>query len=1011
MPESPWGVNPWGVTPWGIGFGFDPELLVAPAFVNSRPYPPDITPVEVVSGGLNSIVLDVDVPDVEGFFTGAYLVYYGPKIVARKIIEYQSGRICVLSHDLPITIPAGSIIFLYSSDDNWIPDLVHVGIRPSPDKRLNITTLEFVQSYGVTSLYGVKPQTMLGNPAGTHDAYFAGVGTDEYVILNSSALGPPLSVWATNDSFVGLLLEIDRNRGAGQKRRIVRYDALTKYAWLDRPLPTVPNTESHYKLSNAPNAVMLPMSPSLTSNEVTVQANYAGLLFEHDGSTAAKNLMCLQAQPFDYYDFQAPLQMYTQFTIHQAIMSAGRAGIGFGFAVPGTTPLGVLCEVMHNGGGGIGDLIFRIKGGGGGLLDLTLELNTDPLIISNKTFACFLVYEPFEDVLRIRVHALFPLPGSVLISSAEIPNFKNSGLFDGAPIPSTLLPPYGFFGAGQLGAVTSVQYLSYSFMNAGQYLIKQGVVQGYRDGEVLSSLPVQTEAGLLPLQWKKPWIPRTRGRREPPPGIQLGVDADTKAVVLAKTDLNSQQHIFARNEPQLEDERTRGFLYTIRFKATVEDNTYDAVGPAVGAVIDKALSGRKEIRLALLNDGGERIIGLLTSTTSDSFLADYLMAYRIDWTEWVTCRIIYEPANGGSDKFFGVFINEETKPRLLLTGAVVDSILPHALLSPLTVPGFYFGMVSHESISSFFLKFARYLFNSICYAAQIFYNTTPLLPDDVSLTYRWSSSISAPGTATYVYDVDDRLIAYNGKVCLDTQDAGVPVFYYRDLNTTALTKEHYFDTTDGMVIEFRMQIEHANNIHSGNTKGIWTGVGVVIDDGVDRILLGFADGGQHGTSMFVTGPDPDTGARLEWDNLQKWFEDVMRRPKYWGDYFIQIDWTQEHLYRFERSAAITSDRNAKIAVYVDDAEDPLITIPFRRGKHMDGADTMEGLPGATPRVAWGHLSGAYASKSNWREFLYASSVGFDLHLDQEKTDDVRVKEMVSSDNPVMGAMSVNVEES
>lgn len=1001
-----WGISAWGLSPWGGVFLGPSTLLTAPAFVNSRPYPAEITPVFLLSGGTNNLILDSPAQLEEDFYNGAYLICYGPPYVAvRRIEDYLSGREVVLERDFPYAIPSAAVVFIYA-DDTWIPDLLHMGIRPSADKALELPTFNFIHAAGDQSFDGLREGVTIGDPRLEHSASSTAAGSDQYIVLDSTVPDLPAGSFTTEDSFKGLTVTITRNRAAGEVRRITRYDAINKRAYVDKPYVVAPDSTSYYTIANIPDASLQNYLPPQTSTNIDVDASQAGLILTHSGMSNDRSLIAIRGEVTDYYTHDEPLQLSTTFKIHSATMVAGRAGIVFGFVLPGAPVFGVLCEVMHNGGGGAGDLIFRVSGVGGST-DFSLIPGANPTTITELTLTCSLLYDPDKDHIEVSVNSLFPLPGNNLVNSGVIPNIQSGGLFSGNPVSAAAAPPFSFFGAGRVGASARVQYLRFSFLRLGAYITKRGVMYAVQDSEVLSALPNRSESGKLPLQWRQPWIPVAGGRRTPHSSVEVFLEDGSTAI--DRVTKSDAPFLFVRYEPQLQSVYTRGLLYTISLSAVEGDHgPWDITGAVFGAVIGEPGS-QKVIRLSLIDDLGTRYLGVQMSGTTGLFLADYIRA-ESDWSTARQYRLLYDPASNGLERSLSVYEDNKTEPLFSLKGPFLDSILPSFTGAPISAPGFYFGLMQESSQVKMVVNFVRYLYNLISYAPHLHLGTSAL-PSDPGLSYPWSTQIMGTSTEEYVLERDEEGVEINARVRLTSQGAAPLAFYYRDLPPMP-TKEHGFNTTDGLVAEFRTKITGTpQNVNNGRTKGIWTGVGMVIDDGVDRALMGFGDAGEQGKFIFVTGPNPTTGAPLLWDEIEDWVADAIRQPKRWRKHLYFVDWSAERLYRFERAAAITSDINARFTVFVDDQSTPSLEVFFRRNGHMDGTDVMETLPGSTARIAWGNLSQRYAVVSEWREVAYSVSVGFDVHVDQLLPADARVQLLVDSDRPVLASMAASVEES
>lgn len=983
-----WGTGPWGATPWGGLIG-GPAGTAVVAFVNSRPFPVTVSVVGVAAGGVNNIVLTADALSEVDTYKDFWLVYHGPTaIVSRRIENYLPGRVCELYYDMPFAIPGGANVWLVA-DDSWIPDKLHIGVRPSLGKRIDISTVDYINGYGNSAMDGVRNFTTLGTPEGEHIGFVPEVSDLDSVRLDVLA-SVPAWMFTTEDSFKGLVLKSLRGVGKDQERRVVRYDSSNNLAYLDKELATRLDHTTEYQLINSPSLIMGAVTSPFTSGLVGIKSQYSGMLLEKAAAGNPLGVMCMGSLDNPAYDFSYPLQLQVRVYIFNGALVGGRAGICFGFVMDGNPTLGIMGEVMEVGG----NLVLRISGASGAVHDFLLDtVFTAP--ITNRYYDFRLLYIPEEDELHIdAVDLSVTWPGQIIQDDAKITNVKGSGGFVGRPVYSNQRTPFCFFGIGIAGAASKVQFTRVAFMHVSEFGVKAGKVQGILDGEVISALPNRSEAEELPLDWRQPWLPIAGGSKDPRESTEIKLAEP--GFTIDRTSKEATPYMLARQESQLGIPSSSGFLLTVRVRALASDITpIDHIGAAFGGIVN--IGGTlRDVQASLLEDFGDRLIGIRLAG-GDGELVNEHLAYKSDWRQTKQYRLVFDPAPG--DGSIIIFEDGEKTPLAIIPESLFTS-LP---VSELDYPAMFYGLRPVATKVTLTNELLRYNHNAVCYFPQLYANS-PKLPE-AHTAYPWFKH--GLGTSEYVQEESQPVNGYV-KLVADQNH----VFYYRDLDS-ATVPEHVFRPTDGFVVDFRAAVDEYVNRHTGRSAGTWSGVGMTVDDGGDRHLIGFADGGERGKFIFIPGADPDTGKAMAWEDVHKWVESAVREPARWQDYVHYIDWTQETLYRFERSSAITSDRNARLRLFVNDELEPVIDVAFARGETVIGTDDLGSalpLSGGTPRIAWGSFIDNCQVTSRWREIIYSISVGFDLTLHQRLTFEERDPATVDSARPALGSMVVLAEE-
>lgn len=1001
-----WGFGPWGATPWGGllgGTAIFPPIL---SFVNSRPFPPLITQATISIGGTNNLVLSsTGVLAEAGAYNDFYLFYIGAaSVVSRKIQSYAAGYVCTLEYDLPVAIPALATVLLISPDE-WVPDLVAVSVRPSAGRNIDPSTLKFMTGSGKQGMDGIRKQVLLGNPVMEHRGWNQRLADAQTLYLDDTAAGPPAGSFNVNDAFKGLVVEITRGLGQGQIRRIVRYEQTSRIAHLDYMWDTVPNASSEYRAYTDPSVHFgLVVPPYAAGGTLEVDASLCGLWINKPIPAGnPTGLLCVNGSTPYLYQYDKPILLYTQFSIISATLNgAGRCGIGFGFYVHGSPyPLGVYCEVMHDGV----DLIMRVRGTGG-FQDFVLLAGAAPGAIAPVTYNCQLVYDPVADKFHLDVIQVTPYPGTVVIHDGII-NAVVGGLnYTGCPVYTDQNSPCSFFGTGIVDSASMVQFTSFGFMDQGVYEILNGTVQHVKDATVFSALPNRYEPGKKPLDWYQPWLPAAGGRKDPPGSIRL-LNTKSRDLSIQRITKEQSPYCIAREEPALYDLPTNGFLMQADVRITATDHDpYDVTGAAMGVVLGEA-GTLKLAQLTFIEDFGTPMVGFRVD--SPGLFIDQFLAAKSDWTSFHRYRFIYDPAMLSGEQYIAIHEDDNAYPILLGDSTLMPDLLAAINESPLDRPGFYAGLVTVPSKVKMEIAGLRYLFNLVSYFPQLYKDDAIPTTPDMHLAYPWLRfGLIGPTTATANYTKDyTRAAITNGRMKLTSLTSAV--YYYRNLDAGSVDPAHVFRTDNGFVMEFRMRLEAFQNRNTGMQVGFWSGVGAIADDGVNRFLVGFSEAGFLGRYVFIAGTEPDTGIPLPWASIQTWVTSSMRDPARWRNHVAEVDWTQEHLYRLEISRG-PSGGGSRVSLYLDDNIVPIINLPYQSGKFMDGADALGSLGGSTPRVVWGNLENTCSVVSHWREVLYAVSLGYDVHVNHNYSAAQRGDLSVYTTTPTMTEMSVLAEE-
>jgi hypothetical protein len=318
----------------------------------------------------------------------------------------------------------------------------------------------------------------------------------------------------------------------------------------------------------------------------------------------------------------------------------------------------------------------------------------------------------------------------------------------------------------------------------------------------------------------------------------------------------------------------------------------------------------------------------------------------------------------GSEGFYRLF-NDGTWVRLIqladLGNGVEETELLRVALTSLplstTSPsvGFLQNSLSGESISLLRLGLIRYVTMLKEYRSTVVYPAPPALPiitPDLPWVATTPSELSPEGFDTVITNTISASTIYR--------------------NDTEITH------SSGITLEFRSKVM-AYGVDS--PLNAITGVGVSVDDGTYRTELMFADAGPVlGKVVFFT-------TRDTYDNL---LLDIITGGVKTQGTFGQVDWSQFHLYRIEKTIGGT------LQLFVDESNTPMISVDTQKFKYPNTRGTKQ--------VSFGCLLDNSPSISQWTHVRYSVSTGLDVSIIRpEVTDksrfDMAVNTIVEAEAP------------
>lgn len=964
-----WGISPWGTSSWG-GVPLLSSVVNESIKSNIKPLPPQAISVQVSStgGGAGAVTLDSAHPITEDVYKDSIAIVFDNLFYARRIASYVD-RVLTFTHPFVNPIPNGTTFFILDTK-RWYPDEYIASIYPSDaTKRLDSTTLQFLYGFGRAGWDGFDALRCSGSPQAVHEGRCVEQGDGEGVYLDSSAApSVPLSYWTTDDSFRGMLFAPYQGTGAGQVRRIVRYDGVTQRAYFDRELSETTDTTTKYEVRLDAHVSMQHIDPTgmSTDPDTYVFSHTAGSTLLHLGTAIEKNALTVQALS---YTRGHPVFLHALLYLASVTWDAGRAQVHTGFRVHATgLPLSLHTELMHTGGGGAGDLVLRIWKNNGSYDDITLEVGSPPSMLVSRLLAISAVYSPSSDVLSLRVdEGLTSLPDTLFpVASLDLPNYSSGGLYEGEFLPQQKGGSWGYVSAGKNGAAATVQVLRFHMLCDGGWLVRDGRPVGLRSAQIAGIAADRPLHGRTPLQWQglfRPLTTATAGVSNTA-AASVATDAHTKQTVITKDEETSTAVMLVRFHPCLSHSPPQGFQFDVRMAVRSDEHTpYDNAGVAWGVVAGSSGSSL-DFRLVCLRDVNRKMVGLLLSghTTNGRYLQDYVVVDDVDWEQMTEYRLIHDP----QAQVLYLFINDMIRPRLLLRGPALLSVSP-VWSDSLQSAGAYVGILEQENTDpTVTLEYARLVGTPIGFFSSYTHtDLSAIYPPAYSSAH--SLTEDTPSSVSFLRTRGADLIVDTNKLVLSS--TGGRTYYTTDLAHPSVPLDNILTPSCAFCLDFGVRIAEVPThdlLSLANGEGYWTGVGVWVDDGLSVLLVGLAVGGDRGDFLFVAAPTSyDTSVQY---TVDQWLDLVLRYPEKYAAYRTPIDLYAHNDIRVVRSSVPTTYQGGAVLVYVNDIREPVLSIPTQ------GAEGIQ-TQGVGAQMKWGNLASDRTVTSEWSSVHLSASSG------------------------------------
>ena len=416
------------------------------------------------------------------------------------------------------------------------------------------------------------------------------------------------------------------------------------------------------------------------------------------------------------------------------------------------------------------------------------------------------------------------------------------------------------------------------------------------------------------------------------PGVMVGsVTATSTQLKLSKasTDDHFLPLVYTREEPAL---GTAGWM----LRGHIAGSSSSYLGSnlsGMGVLLD---TGDRLVHLALLDDYAEKFLGIQTSPAGSLIQeTSYTKIPDTDWSDGVPLTLIADPNRDEVD----VFVDDELaltvsyNPANLPPTAGVGARVTFGHATPMHLPSGSYG--------DFTLQELWYSTNAISYCAD------HLVLPEATVT-PWVRDPMGAGSVT---------IGADGLTLQDDSfgDPGTPLMYRRT--------EPYLVPSHAAFVESRFAVESwSDDVGSPDPvdKPIATAVYLDDIDSVAALLMVKTSTGR--TFVFVPSVDDI-------------FEDVVQQTEEGEARSFEIDWTEEHTYRLERSPG------EHVRLYIDNAVIPVIDLTWDEAALPNGGLAIQ------PSIGFGSGNPRAKTKSHWKFVRYGIGRGYDLAVRRELTND------------------------
>lgn len=976
-----WGSGAWGSTPWGGVLTSLEDITDEISTVNQRPYPPESVVGVLQEGGVNDLLLPTQFLDETDLYTGHLLLTLTtPPLEVRKVVGYE-GRRLRLDRDLPVALYDGSEVVLISTDA-WVSDRLYMGIRPSNEKKLVRSSIQAHWSIGGLGFDALNPNLLPGSPSVNHRGVLgAGSGFD-VLQLDTTQLVP--AEWASADRLKGVRVRLLQGAEVGQVRTIEKNE-VGGLATVYPPYRSADLRGTDYEVFSRPQGRI-----GLTSSEPwgppIVSTEHAGILLDTTPDPT-DSVLVFDDDLRDDYDFKHPVVMDAKLFCHSVDVGASMWA-GFGRRVGGE--MFSASVVLRDDGDYVTVLIYDKD-------DVVATTTLDIANMAGRLLHLFFTYLPWRNTLSLSIYQLYPIPRTTLLADFEIPNATDFGFTR----PSFGLRATGncmFFGCPVVGPRLVVQVLAMNVLSKGVTLIRNGEVQGIVDGEILPATPLMTRYERDAVYWTRAWHAKTQGGRRTPSVRE--VVTLSNGFKVTRSAGSAAPIAYVRTETCLAIEESSGFVYRVRLR--IQASSFDGIHSGVSFGVAVGQGGfLRYCHIVFLKHLGLRI-GLQIGSGGDA-MEDYAFA-EVDPTAgesalraaaWqgreVDLTVAYYPPRNEGEGMFLLYAGSERTPLLAITdtAALTQAFATETDLSPISSPGFFFGLLPKKTEVSVDVPAVDYVCNVEAFHPGIFLNTP------VELSYR-------PWQLSSVGSMELKNAGLASTILISEEG-----FAYKSLSLVDAGANGFLSPSDGCAVELYLQVLSGRRTDIGSL-GVWVGGAVMISDGEERVWAAFGHAGSFGPVIFFP-VSPIRGGLFTVDYLQTYLEKITNDPASTAGTYVPFDWTQMTRYRIERVRLESVSRRSRIRLFLNDMFSPVLDMQYEVGRLGDASEPLlETVLGSG--VAVGNFSYATRCAMMMGESFISVSRGVDLSLQRLVSAGGRLLEMTSPENASFASLSVDTTE-
>ena len=512
------------------------------------------------------------------------------------------------------------------------------------------------------------------------------------------------------------------------------------------------------------------------------------------------------------------------------------------------------------------------------------------------------LWDPVQNIVKLFVSTGTETTADTLLVSGLVGNFPD------LPVEERRTSqPWAFFGHSHPENSSISFWTSVQLYHLVTQPVINGIFQGEHEGFIRTNNEVVYDASTLPRDAESPWklLPDSFG-------IIGGFEAiEGNSLVLRRSE--GASFGFFRQEPKV----IATTILDFKIAGAIISQAPSEQSTGIEVFID---DGVKALRFALIVDAtGDQYVGVLLTATNPEIFASYLSTLT-GWSLERPYRIVFDPV-GDSVIISRIIDTNEGK----LEQVVLN--FTYSLLPPSSMPGPGIGFLLNANAGD---TFSQMSIRDVRYSTDV----TILEADDFPTPVGWN--IIGTGTITAagaIFTMDSTI----GSILIQKDFTGT------------------LQTDNGFSVEWRTRILSYSVGGVLNPVRADTGVVLRIVEGTFVYTIAFVDVGPPFGRVVLLVTDSDS-------DVDKNILAVRAGDSAVSDTFTPIDWTQFHLYRFEKTVG------GQLRLFVDE----VLLIDFEQSKFDPPVNSFD----APPRIILGHSP--TVAISEWQFARLSISDGFDV---------------------------------